>query len=102
LRNHTSTLPAGSTTVGVECHAAYINPGFPYNQNFMNYAPGTTCSCVTITHTSADNSLAVILGFPLPSVTFPASALVPMARRSGMPAVVRAYDAGMSVPAVRS
>jgi hypothetical protein len=41
---------------------------------------------------------------PRPAVSLRghADALVPMARRSGIEAVARAYDAGLSVPAVRS
>lgn len=34
--------------------------------------------------------------------TAPTDALVPIARRSGMAAAAEAYDAGQSVPAVRS
>jgi len=99
-----------STIAGVECQEAYPKTALLSLAKFTRYAPGTTYDCVTDANTNAANNLTILLAnraklntvHPLPSVTFPASALIPMARRSGMPAVVRAYDAGMSLPAVRS
>jgi len=99
MPNHPVPLPV-PVPRSPDCHTPYISQATSGTVKCRNINVGsasvTTCEFPSIT------DLYLNPVHPLPSVTFPASALIPMARRSGLSAVVAAYDAGLSVPVVRS